>query len=74
MVTVTVDRKSVRPSMSFALTGPKLERLFDRRFAVHVGNAVFADDDLGVDPLLVDVAEHFDHLADRPTRRASATS
>ena len=45
------------------------ERFLDRRFAVHVRDAVLADDDLGVDPLLVDVAEHLDDLADRPARR-----
>ena len=38
---------------------PEAERFLDGRFAVHVGDAVLADDDFGVDPLLVDVAEHF---------------
>ena len=50
-------------------TGPKAEGFLDGGFAVRVGNAELADDDLGVDALLVDVAEHFQDLADRTARR-----
>ena len=49
--------------------GTETERFLDGRVAVDVGDAVLADDDLGVDPLLVDVAEHFRDLPDRPARR-----
>ena len=45
------------------------ERFLDSRLAMNVRDAVLADDDLGVDPLLVDVAEHLDDLANRPARR-----
>ena len=44
------------------------ESLFDGGLAVRVGNAVLADDDLGVDALLVDIAEHLDDLPDRAAR------
>ena len=45
--------------------GTERERFFYRSLAVHIRDPVLADDDLGVDALLVDVAEHFDNLADR---------
>ena len=47
----------------------EVERLFDRRVAMDVGDAVLADDDLGVDALLVDITEHFDDLPDRTAGR-----
>jgi hypothetical protein len=45
------------------------ERFLNGRLAMHVRDAVLADDDFGVDPLLVDIAEHLDDLANRPARR-----
>src|SRR5688572_880006 len=38
-------------------------------FAVLVGDVVFADDDLVVDPGLIDVSEYLDDAAERPARR-----
>ena len=52
--------------------GAEPARLRDRLVAVRVGDAVLADDDLGVDAGLVDVAEHLDDAAER--RRASASA
>src|SRR6185295_11406991 len=48
----------------------KSSRLGDRLFAVGIGNVELANDDLRVNAGLVDAAEHFDHAADRPARRA----
>ena len=42
------------------------ERFLDCRLAVRVGNPELADDDLGIDALLVDVSEDLDHLAHGP--------
>ena len=48
--------------------GPEGLRFLDRGVAVGVGDAEFPDDDLGVDPLFVDIAEHLDDSADRAAR------
>ena len=49
--------------------GAEPDRFGDRLGAVRVGDAVLADDDLGVDARRIDVAEHFRHAADRAARR-----
>ena len=70
MVTVTSGRKSVRPARSRSRDlAAEPAGFLDRLLAVRVGDAVLADDDLGVDARLVDVAEHLEHLADRSARR-----
>ncbi len=48
-------------------------RFLDRLVAVRVGDAVLADDDLGIDARRVDVADHLDDLADRSARRRRPT-
>ena len=52
-----------------ATGGAEADRLGDRLRRVRVGNAVLADDDLGVDAGRVDVAEHLGDAADRAARR-----
>ena len=69
IVTVGTSRKSVRPRMSRSDTvGPEAHRFGDRLGGVRVGNAVLADDDLGVDAGRVDVAEHLGDAADGAAR------
>ena len=61
-------------SMSrFVDLGAQALRLCDRVLGVRVGDAELADDDLGVDARLVDVAEHFRDPAERAARSRSAS-
>ena len=70
MVTVTWDRKSVRPARSRSrISVPSRRASSIGLLAVRVGDAVLADDDLGVDAGRVDVADDLDDLADRSARR-----
>ena len=64
------ERAEVGPAARGPLAHRAAEppRLRDRLVAVLVGDAVLADDDLGVDAGLVDVAEHFDDAAERAAR------
>ena len=73
---VTVDlRPEVGPAGEVLLAdlGAEPPRLLDGLVAVLVGDAVLADDDLGVDARRVDVAEHLDDAADAGRGPRSAT-
>ena len=68
---VTVGtRAEVGPAADVALRngGAEPDRFGDRLRRMRVGNAVLADDDLGVDAGRVDVAEHLGDAADRAAR------
>ena len=70
MVTVGTGRKSVRPRMSRSLHDrTETARLLDRLVAVHVGDVVLADDDLGVDAGSIDRTEDLDDATERRTAR-----
>ena len=71
-----LPRAEVGAPLDVALADRAAEpsRLRDRLVAVHVGDAVLADDDLRVDAGRVDGAQHFDDAAERRTRRASASA